>query len=186
MTENLYHCIDCTYSCKYRKEIHEHCATNKDPNNYANNHGWVSTEPRKIARDGTWLVGNIGFDSGSVILGDPCYVKHDEALFCEGQKIQDEKGNEVTLENKWSDFCAKISSNGHLPYISNGMFFTGSFGGDVEAPITVEIKNGQVAWAKINFGGRESRLRKIEYDYEIADIEESRKKRRLVTKEFIQ
>ena len=47
-------------------------------------------------------------------------------------------------------------------------------------PVTVEIKNGQVAWAKINFSGRDSRLNEIEYTYERANVEESRKQGRLV------
>jgi hypothetical protein len=44
----------------------------------------------------------------------------------------------------------------------------------------VEIKNGQVVWAKINFSGRDSRLDEIEYTYERANVEESRKQGRLV------
>jgi hypothetical protein len=60
------------------------------------------------------------------------------------------------------------------------MFYTGSFGGDGGYPVTVEIKNGQVAWAKVNFSGSWSRLNEIEYTYERANVEESRKQGRLV------
>jgi hypothetical protein len=180
MTENLYHCIDCDYSCQTRNEIYTHCEENKDPNNYSNNHGFFTSELKKVLRDGTWLVGNIGVDSGTMMFGDSCYIKHDESLFCEGQTIKDADGNDVTLPNKWDDFCERFSREQHLPHISGDMFYTGSFGGDGEFPVTVEIKNGQVKSAKINFSGRSSRLPEMEYDYERANVEESRKQGRLV------
>ena len=104
----------------------------------------------------------------------------DRSLFCEGQKVKDEKGNEIYLPNKWDDFCERFSREQHLPHEHNGMFYTGSFGGDGGYPVTVEIKNGQVAWAKVNFSGRGSRLDELEYTYEKTNVEKSRKQGRLV------
>ena len=180
MAENLYHCIDCDFSCETRKEIWTHCDENKDANNYSNNHGFFTTELRKTPKDGSWKVADVGVDSGTIMIGDSCYIKHDESLYCDGQTVKDADGNDVKLPSKWDDFCERFSREEHMPHEHNGMFYTGSFGGDGEFPVTVEIKNGQVAWAKINISGRESRVEEMEYTYQRANVEESRKQGRLV------
>jgi len=180
MTENLYHCINCDFSCEAWEPMYKHCQDSKNPNNYSDGHGYITTELRKTPKDGSWKVGHAGVDSGTIMIGDPCYIKHDKSLYCDGQTVKDADDNEVTLPSKWDDFCNRFSREQHMPHEHDGMFYTGSFGGDGEYPITVEIKNGHVVWAKINFSGRDSRLDEIEYTYERANVEESRKQGRLV------
>ena len=73
--------------------------------------------------------------------------------------------------SKWDDFCERFSREEHMPHEHNGMFYTGSFGGDGEYPITVEIKNGQYKLFDSDLNEIEREIQEI--DWEVSEAEKA-------------
>lgn len=156
--EKLFHCVDCNVSAYTFKEIYAH--TNQ------NDHGWTSTKIEKIPKDGTWVIGYCGFDSGCCMIGDPCYQLPNHTEY---DTVQD-----------WKKFCKFRDETNHNP-TELGLSVVFSTGGDGSFPVIAKIKDGSCQWVKIQLTGT-TKYPDLEFYTRQIDIVETRKTKKLVWK----
>ena len=104
---NRYICMDCKCSFTKLEKIKLHCGQQK--------HGWADTKPKLVAKQGRFLAGSIGVDSGTVMIADPCYLI--------GK-------NNLTDDHGWDNVCNQLSESNHNPI---GFTLRG-FGGGIISP----------------------------------------------------
>ena len=81
------------------------------------------------------LIGNIGVDSGSCWVGDPCYVLPDDARHNPGED--------------WDEFCRAMLRSSHKEFPAGVCVSTGY--GDGEYPVHAVIKDGVVQSIEVTF-----------------------------------
>jgi hypothetical protein len=95
----------------------------------------------KKKRNGVQYIGEVGTDTGLVIIGDPCQLAPDRVT----------RGQRHPLE-PWDGFVAGLTDY-PVATVQQGIAVVTSGGADGGYPVSVVMRDGQVAGAFIDFGG---------------------------------
>lgn len=146
-----YHCLDCTESFETRKDVITHCQKER--------HGWFDSKPEKFVEDGVYIVGEVAVDSGTVMIGDPCYMLPDHEEY-------------DTVQN-WNHFCNIMADNNHLPTQIGFSVASSTLNGDGLYPVLAKMKGNRPEWIKVSF--KATKYQEIVYTVKHVNVEATRK-----------